>query len=217
MTVTEITFGEHNQSEFNLFPAGVTISPPEAQTYTVSVPGRDGDLDFTESLDGMVHYKNRIITMEMQCFAEDEEYAALEHKCRNLLHGKKMEIQFDSDPGYYYLGRLSVDWRSEPNIDAATIIADCSPYKLKNEKTVVEADVAGTAAITLRNEQKPVIPVVTTDADMQLVFMIGGTEHTVTVGAGSQMVPELLLQSGSYLITVNGTGHIKFEYQEGAL
>ena len=217
MTVTEITFGEYNQSEFNLFPAGVTISPPEAQTYTVSVPGRDGDLDFTESLDGMVHYKNRIITMEMQCFAEDEEYAALEHKCRNFLHGKKMKIQLDSDPGYYYLGRLSVDWRSEPNIDAATIIADCSPYKLKNEKTEVEADIAGSGTVTLRNEQKPVIPAVTTDADMQLVFTLDGTEHTVTVGAGSRMVPELLLQSGSYPITVNGTGHVKFEYQEGAL
>lgn len=217
MTVTEITFGEYEQSEFSLFPAGVTISPPEAQTYQVSVPGRDGDLDFTEALDGMIHYKNRTVTMEMQCFAEDEEYAALEHKCRNFLHGKKMKIQLDSDPGYYYLGRLSVDWRSEPNIDAATITADCTPYKLKNEKTVVEAEVTETAELTLTNEQKPVIPVVTTDADMQLVFHIGGTEHTVTVGAGSQMVPELLLQSGSYPVTVNGTGHVKFEYQEGAL
>ncbi len=46
MTVTEITFGEYEQSEFSLFPAGVTISPPEAQTYQVSVPGRDGDFGF---------------------------------------------------------------------------------------------------------------------------------------------------------------------------
>lgn len=217
MTVTEITFGEYNQSEFGILPAGVTISPPAVKTYTVSVPGRDQVLDYTESLDGLVHYENRTITMEMQCFAEDEEYASLEHKCRNLLHGKKMSIQFDSDPGYYYLGRLSVDWRSEPNIDTASITADCDPYKYKTEKTVVESDVAGSTQVTLTNEGMPAVPKITADAQMQLVFTLDGTEHTVTVGAGTQLAPDLLLQAGTYEITVNGTGHVKFEYQEGAL
>ena len=217
MTVTAITFGEHPQSEFSLLPERVVIDPPEVQSYTVEVPGRDGALDFTEALDGLVHYKNRTVTMEMQCFAEDEDYAALESKCRGLLHGRRMPIRFDSDPGYYFLGRLSVDWASGPNIDTATITAECDPYRYQDETTVVEADVTGQAVLTLSNEQKPVCPLITASAALQLAFTIGGTEHTVSLSAGSQQVPALFLTAGSLPVTVTGTGQIKFEYQEGAL
>lgn len=194
------------------------ISSPEPKVTYVSVPGRDGDLDFTESLDGIVRYNSRTISLTLSLDGNYSEWFQIIKSFSSFLHGRKRKLVFSDDPDYSYIGRFTVVAVKENRVTGdVTVSGTCSPYKLKNEKTVVEAEVTETAELTLTNEQKPVIPVVTTDADMQLVFHIGGTEHTVTVGAGSQMVPELLLQSGSYPITVNGTGHVKFEYQEGAL
>lgn len=217
MTVKEITFGQYSQDEFGLLPESVEIEPAQVKTHLISVPGRDAPLDFTESLDGCIHYENRTIIMNMQCFSDDEEYMQMEKKCRNLLHGCKEKIYFDVDPGYYYYGRISVDWKSEANIDRAIITADCDPYKYKTNVTVVEQDIAESGTVTLTNEKKPVIPIITTDAQMQLSFTIDGTEHTASVNSGTHQIPELFLKSGTYPITVTGTGHIKFEYQEGAL
>ena len=194
------------------------ISSPEPKVTYVSVPGRDGDLDFTESLDGIVRYNSRTISLTLSLDGGYSNWFQTVKSFSSFLHGRKRKLVFSDDPGYSYIGRFTVTAVKENGVTGdITVSGTCTPYKLKNEKTVVEAEVTETAELTLTNEQKPVIPVVTTDADMQLVFHIGGTEHTVTAGAGSQMVPELLLQSGSYSVTVNGTGHVKFEYQEGAL
>lgn len=214
MIAEKITFGEHEQEEFGLLPKQVIISPPEVKTYLVSVPGRSGSLDFTEALtDGQPAYYDRQITMTMYCFAGDEQLPDMERACRNALHGRKMNIMLDCDPEYYYRGRLSVDWVSEGNIDIATITATCDPYKYKRTPTVKEFDVSGSLSVTLPNDRMPVVPTVTTDAEMTIVF----GENTLVFPAGTRRAPVLLLTEGQNTLTLTGTGHIKFEYQEGAL
>lgn len=214
MIAEKITFGEHEQEEFGLLPKQVIISPPEVKTYLVSVPGRSGSLDFTEAFtDGQPAYYDRQITMTMYCFAGDEQLPDMERACRNALHGRKMNIMLDCDPEYYYRGRLSVDWVSEDNIDIATITATCDPYKYKLSPTVREFDVSGSLSVTLPNDRMPVVPTVTTDAEMTIVF----GESTIVFEAGTRKAPALLLLEGANHMTLTGTGHIKFEYQEGAL
>ena len=216
MIAEKITFGEHEQEEFGLLPKQVIISPPEVKTYLVSVPGRSGSLDFTEALtDGQPAYYDRQITMTMYCFAGDEQLPDMERACRNALHGRKMNIMLDCDPEYYYRGRLSVDWVSEGNIDIATITADCDPYKYKLSPTVREFDVSGSEGleIILQNDRMPTVPTVTTDAEITVEF----GESTIVFEAGTRKAPALLLLEGANHMTLTGTGHIKFEYQEGAL
>ena len=214
MIAERITFGTHQQEEFGLLPKQVIISPPEAKTYLVPVPGRNGSLDFTEALtDGQVVYNDRLLTITMYCFAEEERLPEMETACRNALHGQKLNIVMDCDPGYYYRGRLSVDWVSEDNIDIATITATCDPYKYKLSPTVKEFDVNGSLSVTLPNERMPAVPTVTTDAEITLQF--GGS--TIVFPTGSRRAPALLLLEGNNRLVLTGTGHIKFEYQEGAL
>lgn len=214
MIAEKITFGTHKQEEFGLLPKQVIISPPEAKTYLVTVPGRNGSLDFTEALtDGQVVYNDRLLTITMYCFAEEERLPEMETACRNALHGQKLNIVMDCDPGYYYRGRLSVDWVSEDNIDIANITATCDPYKYKLSPTVKEFDVSGSLSVTLPNERMPAVPTVTTDAEITLQF--GGS--TIVFPAGSRRAPALLLLEGDNRLVLTGTGHIKFEYQEGAL
>ena len=214
MIAEKITFGEHEQEEFGLLPKQVIISPPEVKTYLVSVPGRSGSLDFTEALtDGQVVYNDRLLTITMYCFADEEQLPKMESACKNALHGKKMNIVMDCDPGYYYRGRLSVDWVSEDNIDIATITATCDPYKYKLTPTVKEFDVSGSLSVTLPNDRMPVVPTVTTDAEMTIVY----GENTLVFPAGTRRAPVLLLTEGQNTLSLTGNGHIKFEYQEGAL
>lgn len=216
MIAEKITFGEHEQEEFGLLPKQVIISPPEVKTYLVSVPGRSGSLDFTEALtDGQPAYYDRQITMTMYCFAGDEQLPDMERACRNALHGRKMNIMLDCDPEYYYRGRLSVDWVSEGNIDIATITADCDPYKYKLSPTVREFDVSGSEGleIILQNDRMPTVPTVTTDAEITVEF----GESTIVFAPGTRKAPALLLLEGANHMTLTGTGHIKFEYQEGEL
>lgn len=214
MIAEKITFGEHEQEEFGLLPKQVIISPPEVKTYLVSVPGRSGSLDFTEALtDGQVVYNDRLLTIIMYCFADEEQLPKMESACKNALHGKKMNIVMDCDPGYYYRGRLSVDWMSEDTIDIATITATCDPYKYKRAPTVKEFDVSGSLSVTLPNDRMPVVPTVTTDAEMTIVY----GENTLVFPAGTRRAPVLLLTEGQNTLSLTGNGHIKFEYQEGAL
>lgn len=54
------------ETEFGLILTSYKYTPPEAKTEYVSVPGRDGDLDFTEALygsNGTVHVGNARLEM----------------------------------------------------------------------------------------------------------------------------------------------------------
>lgn len=42
-------------------------------------------------------------------------------------------------------------------------------------------------------------------------------ESTIVFPVGTRRAPALLLLEGANHMTLTGTGHIKFEYQEGAL
>ena len=214
MIAGTVTFGTHSQEEFKLIPNSVEVESPQPVTYTVEVPGRDGELDFTEALDGRVHYKPRKISMEFYCFGEDGELPELEQNCINTLHGRKMPIYLDADPEYYYLGRLSVSWKYGENLDTVSIEAECDPYKYKRQETVCSYDVEETLAVNLENTGwMPVSPLIETDSEMQLVF--GNT--SAVLSPGTQKVPGLVLAKGNTALTVNGTGHIEFTFREGAL
>ena len=194
------------------------ISMPEPKTSYISVPGRDGDLDFTQSLDGTVRYNNRSVSLALSLNGDYEKWFTTIQDFSAFLHGRKLKLIFSDDPNHYYLGRFTIDpIKDNQVIGDISVSGICDPYKYKTEKTVVESDVAGSTQVILTNEGMPAVPKITADAQMQLVFTLDGTEHTVTVGAGTQLAPDLLLQAGTYEITVNGTGHVKFEYQEGAL
>lgn len=203
-----------SQEEYKLVTSSVEAAPPDPVTKTVEVPGRDGELDFTEALDGRVHYKPRKISMEFYCFGEDEELPELERDCINTLHGKKMRIYLDADPEYYYLGRLSVSWKYGENLDTVSIEAECDPYKYKRQETVCGYDVEGSLAVSLENTGwMPVSPLIEADSEMQILF--GNT--SAVLSPGTQKVPGLVLARGSTALTVKGTGRIQFAYREGAL
>lgn len=210
-----VYFGEQSTDDWGLKLYDFQLSQPEAQTAYVDVPFRDGPLDFSTTLtNGIVRYKNRTLTMGFDFLGDWPQWMATVSQVNNALLGQKLRIRTQMDPDYYYLGRCSVSSTKESfAIGSITVTATCDPYKYKLSPTVKEFDVSGSLSVTLPNERMPAVPTVTTDAEITVQF--GGS--TIVFPAGSRRAPALLLLEGDNRLVLTGTGHIKFEYQEGAL
>lgn len=118
----------HTAKDWKLRFASLEINEPEIQTFQLSVPGRDGLLDLTDALFGHTTYLNRIITMNF--WTEFDHNSHLQSVLMNELHGKKMDFIIDTDPEFYWTGRLSVHvTKTCPAITEVVITADCEPFK----------------------------------------------------------------------------------------
>ena len=60
----------HTYGTWGLLQVGPAIvSVPKVQTNFIKVPGRDGNLDYTDALDGNVHYESRTFGVTLRCVA----------------------------------------------------------------------------------------------------------------------------------------------------
>lgn len=209
-----VIFGEkHSYNDFSLLLAKVELGAPQAKVNKIDVEGADSSLDLTEYF-GSTKYENVVHKFDFVTIAPPSTFTTLFSTIKNYLHGKKMRIVLDDDPSFYYAGRLSVSsFTSDRGIGHITIDADCEPYKLKSEKTIVTQTISGSGVVLLRNSRKRAVPTITATAAMTIRF----NESTWGVSAGTFVIPELELYEFSNTIQVEGTGTITFEWQEGAL
>lgn len=139
-----VTFGSMNTwNNWHLIPTSRPVfDPPEVKTQYVDIPGGNGVLDLTESLNGRVSYGQRKGSME---FAVVSSYKALDGEfvdrtygewqdrymmIMNYLHGKKLKAVLEDDPYWYYEGRFTVNqWKSDEHRSMITIDYDVYPYK----------------------------------------------------------------------------------------
>lgn len=210
-----VKFGNyHSFYEWGLILGSKEIGSPEPKVNQIEIEGGDGVLDLTEFF-GEVKYKNRPLSFKFsKTNIVPDGFLALYSLVQNLLHGKRMQIILDDDPGNFYYGRVTInEWKSNKNIGEIVIDVDAEPYKYKLAETVVSKAVSGTATITLNNSRKRVVPVITTDAEMKIAF----GNYTGTFSKGTFTIPELELIEGANTVTVTGTGTISFSYREGGL
>jgi phage-related protein len=209
--VKGITFGGlHSYRDLNLILSKKEIGAPPVKENKLEIEGADGSIDLTEVFGrptfGDVTHKFTFTSITRN------DSLALYSRVKNALHGQKLRIILDDDPGFYYVGRCYVSsYTDEKGIGTINVECDCEPYKYKLTKTVVTRAVDGTEAITLTNGRKRAVPVITTTAAMTIIFGDG----TWTNGAGTYSIPELELVEGENAVTVVGTGNITFTWQEG--
>jgi phage-related protein len=212
-----ITFGNyHSFNAFQLILASKTIGTPSPKTETIDIPGGDGVLDLTEYF-GETKYGNRKLSFEFSSVVIPSDFMSLFSMVQNALHGKKLPIILDDDPGWYYTGRISVsEWKADRNIGKLTIDCDCEPYKYQISPTVITKAISGTSTIYLENSRKRVVPEVkvTSSSGLTVTF---GSGSVWTLASGSYLLPELELVEGDNPVTVSGTGSITFTYSQAAL
>ena len=206
-----IIFGSYDTTgKFIIAPYEIPM--PKVQTNYVSIPGRNGMLDLSESY-GEVKYSNRSIAITMYAVGN---YDAVVSELLNTVHGKSMNITFSKDNSFYYIGRVDVSSIAKHNgYCQIAISVNAEPYKRKQSETTKSRTGSGT--LTLTNLAMPVVPSVTATAAATLACTIGGVVKTFSVTTGTTMLPELLLPAGSLVVTVTTSGKVTFTYREGAL
>lgn len=206
--------GYHSWDDFSLILSQKEIGVPAIKTSLIDIPGADGSLDITEYF-GDVKYSNRKLSFTFATIVPKAEFIDLFSEIQNKIHGKRLNIVLDSDPGFFYVGRISVNrWTANKNIGEITIEADCEPYKYKLYKTERIIAVSETVTSVLTNLRKKVVPTFTTSAAVQISF--NGNTYALS-GAGTFTVPGIILAEGNNTISFTGTANVTVEYQEGGL
>ncbi len=107
--LTQMGYNYFTEDDLGLYLASYRYIPPETKTEYVSIPGRTGDLDYTEALSGgVVHYGNGNLEMtfkikDMQRYERGFQIAEF--------HGKRAEATISEGllSTRKFVGRLSVE------------------------------------------------------------------------------------------------------------
>lgn len=210
-----VRFGSlHSFTEWGLILSGKEIGSPEIKEHKVDIEGADGELDYTEAFGG-VKFGNRTLKFEFQKGdINTHDFLVLLSDIHSSLFGVRTTVSIDDDSEWYYQGRCRIsDFTQNGRIAKLSVEVDAEPYKLRKTATRQNKAVSGSAEIVLTNSRMPVVPTITTDAEMKFSFK----GNTYTAGAGTFRIPEIRLEQGQNTITVTGTGNVIFEYREGSL
>lgn len=213
------TFGAwHSHRDLHLVQQSVDVQPAQPKLNLVDVPGANGSKDLSTQPAGQVVFEDRVITWTFALYP-GEKWDQKHRQVSNALNGLACYIVLDSDPDYYYDGRLTVKkYKVDGLLRQITVEAVCRPYKLKQMETKVVATLSSTTYTTLAlvNERKVVIPTITVTAETTLRW----GSSTIVVPAGTHRIADIELQPGANLLEAkvsSGTGGITVAYREGAL
>ena len=126
--------GKNTWEDWHLIPSSrPTVAQAGVSTVFVDIPGRkDGPIDLSEYLTGEVVYTARSGSFEFYVDNDHEYWEVIRSKIVAYLHGKRMKMCLEDDPGYYYEGRFSVpEWKSEPWNSKVVINYALGPYKYR--------------------------------------------------------------------------------------
>jgi hypothetical protein len=132
MTIGVTINGKHCLTDLGMYLTEAEIGQPTPQTTYLTIPGRDGSLDLSTTLDGMMHYQDRKITLTFQSTAQlsGKLWSVFLSDLLALIHGVESEIAFDGDDDYYYTGRGTVtDCSLKGPLYSVTVEFVCAPYK----------------------------------------------------------------------------------------
>lgn len=129
--VNESGDSRNTWDDWHLIPSSrPTLPPPGIQTSFVQIPGRSGALDFSEYLTGGPVYSDRSGSFEFYVDNDHEHWIAIRNKILDFLHGKRLRMIMEDDPGYFYEGLFMLDaWKSESHNSKITINYVIKPFK----------------------------------------------------------------------------------------
>ena len=153
-------------------------------------------------------------------------------KIQNALHGKIMKIILSRDPNFYYKGKVKVkDFDRYAILHTIQIECDVEPYKYdltaSNEEWLWDPfdfesgiinetrglQVNGELEVSIYGRRKRVIPKITCDNPMQVIF----NSNTYNLSAGTQKVLNIEICEGKNVLKFIGNGKVTIEYRGGSL
>lgn len=202
----------HTGTDFNLVMTAKELPPPKMQSFTVSVPGRNGVLDLSEALTGEVIYDNRTLKFSFVGDGSREYVLFLIDKMLSY-HGQYITITTDDYPEWFYTGRAEVSYNDKGYYAEITITVDAQPFRFKKTPKTFTYNTPDNQNIVLKNEGKPVIPTIIVTGDTTIVK----GEMTYNLSSGTYELDTIKLSEGDNTITLTGSGTVTITYRERAI
>lgn len=129
--------GINTWDDWHLMPSSrPLIEVPGIKTAYIDIPGSDGSFDLTEAFTERPLYSNRGGSFEFYVMNGYGSWATRYSAIMNYLHGRRVKLILEDDPGYYYNGRMSVNkWQSVKDWSRITLDYNFEPFKYKTKLT----------------------------------------------------------------------------------
>jgi|SRR3712207_806805 len=214
----------HSYKDFGLVPTSKpVINLPSPKLEYLDIPGRQGEIDITESLAGEVIYEMRTGSFEF-LVSDPEKWQAIHRKLLNTVHGKRINLVLDTEKDYVYQGRLWVsEFKSDKNYSLITLDYKLEPYKyaledMKNGELIHRLDeIAITISRTIT---------LTFDSDMTIVpEFYNRTENVLSLNfegkkfnlhKGKSRFPEIRGRK-DLVLSFTGSSTLDISYKRGWL
>lgn len=126
------------------------INPPEPKTFSVDLPGANGELDLTTVLtDGEVKFSNRTGDINFIVWNDKPyEWYELYSEISNAINGQYGTLCLvDDDSENHYEGRFKVTgWTSGSNYSSITIEYNLKPFKYSNSSITLLLTATGSSS-----------------------------------------------------------------------
>ena len=192
------------------------IKEPKRRDCLIEVPGRNGYVDYTESIYGEAYYLSRQISVLLGSTKNPASWDNQISGFRNIFEGRKVKLIFSNDPTHYWIGRASVEaYDRQKSIGRFYLrLNSADPYKYKLAATTQTVVLASTEqTIILPNERKRVVPTITNAAEATIRYKYG----RYVISAGTHKIADIVLEPGNNTMYVSGSGTLTITYQEASL
>lgn len=195
----------------------VNFPTPQSQSNTITVPGRNSPIRFTEAL-GRVAYQPRSFDMTFSMLGDRADYDRLVSAAVNQFAGQLCRVTLTEDPTLYALGTLEAEPNYDPKTGKGILELSCTDGdSFFYYVTETVESITGSGTLTLHNDFMPVVPIITTTAETTLRWSVDGETFHKTVSTGTWEIPELELRNGDNTVSVAGEGTMTFAYRQGRL
>ena len=222
----------HSYKDWGLILTDYTISAPKAKTTYVSVPGRNGTLDYSEAVSDEIKYEDRNIKIVFHVPQKQADWRYIISKIQNEIQGRKVKIIFDDDIAFYYYGRIEVDtFSNSGRIATINITAVTDPFKYNIttsaedwlwdpfdfEQSIINEtsglDVTGSLEVSLECQGAVKNPIIISSSSMTVTYK----EKKYGIKTGSQVMYEIVLENGTNVLVFEGNGTVSINYTGGSL
>ena len=195
----------------------VNFPTPQSQSNTITVPGRNSPIRFTEAL-GRVAYQPRSFDMTFSMLGDRADFDILVSLVVNQFAGKLCRVTLTEDPSLYAVGTLEAAPSYDPLTGKGTLALssmDGDAFLYYVEETIVS--ISGSGTVILANDYMPVVQVIVATDETTLRWSVDGEIVHKTVSAGTWEFPELELRYGNNSVSVTSDSTTTFTYREGRL
>lgn len=213
----DIYFDNVSMNSLGWLRESISFPTPKSQSDTVTVPGRNSPIRFTEAL-GRVSFQPRSFTVTLTMLGSRERFNTMVTEAVNRFSGRLIKATCSEEPNLYAVGTVEAEPSYDPLTGKGVLVFSCEDgdaYRYHVLETVVTR--VGSGSVLLENDYMPVVPVITTTAETVFSWKVGTDTFRKSVSAGTWEFPELELRQGSNTINISGSGTTTFTYREGRL